>query len=391
VSRRWGLAALLALSSFAAAGCGATQMHVAAMDEMERARAGADTQEGARLAPELNARAEQERRISLDAHAHGDDVAATLHAQRALAAYEHALVVARLARAQTELADAQKALADASAEAQQVEASRAGLDKQVQDLEGRLRLARERLMPAVSDGATGDREGARLVAARSMATEARLLCDAAQLVAGDAAGLGDANDALAKLDDRFAKRPHPAPIDDAARARAQCLDVLTRVRRAAGEDAGASDALLSELSAAGGWDPVRDERGVVVTLHDAFHGPALAPDAAKRLADLGRVAAAHPGFAVQLVVHDAVEPALAGRAPAPKDTTDAKRADAATQALVAAGAPAARVKSETAGAREPIVDPSDAKARARNERLDVVFVATGASAAAGASPAPASK
>jgi len=387
VSRRWGLAALLALSSLAAAACGATQMHVAAIDDMERARAGADTQEGARLAPELYARAEQERRISLDAHAHGDDVAATLHAQRALSAYEHALIVARLARAQTELADAQKALADATAEAQQVEASRAGLEKQVQDLEGRLRLARERLMPAASDAATGDREGARLVAARSMATEARLLCDAAQLVAGDAAGLGDANDALAKLDDRFAKRPHPAPIDDAARARAQCLDVLTRVRRAAGDDAGASDALLSELSAAGGWDPVRDERGVAVTLHDAFHGPALAPDAAKKLADLGRVAAAHPGFAVQLVVHDAT-------APAPKDTTDAKRADAATQALVAAGAPAARVKSETAGAREPLVDPSDAKARARNERLDVVFVATGGSAAAaGAAPsaAPASK
>jgi len=376
-----GLAALIALSSFAAAACGATQMHVAAIDDMERVRAGADARESARVAPELNARAEQERRISLEAHAQGDDVAATLHAQRAIAAYEHALVVARLARAQTELADAQKALADASAQAQQVEASRASLDKQVQDLEGRLRLARERLMPAASDSATGDREAARLVAARSMATEARLLCDAAQLVATDAAGLGDANDALSKVDARFTKRPHPAPIDDAARARALCLDVLTRVRRATGEDAGASDALLSELSAAGGWDPVRDERGVVVTLHDAFHGPALAPDAAKKLGDLGRVAAAHPGFAVQLVVHDAT-------APAPKDTTDAKRADAATQALVAAGAQAARVKSETAGAREPLVDPSDAKARARNERLDIVFVATGASAAAPAPPLP---
>lgn len=370
MSGRSLLAALLALTSFAAAACGATQMHVAAIDDMERVRAGADTQEGARLAPELFARAEEERRISLDAHAHGDDVAATLHAQRAVAAYEHALVVARLARAQTELADAQKSLDDASAQAQQVDAARAGLEQQVQDLEGRLRLARDRLMPAASDKATGDREAARLLAAQSMATEARLLCDAAQLVASDASGLDDANDALVKLDDRFAKRPHPAPIDDAARARAQCLDVLTRVRRAAGDDAGASDALLSELSSAGGWDPVRDERGVVVTLHDAFQGAALASDAAKRLADLGRVASAHPGFAVQLVVHDAT-------APAAKDTTDAKRADVAVQTLVAAGAPAARIKSETAGAREPLVDPSDAKARARNERLDVVFVATG--------------
>jgi hypothetical protein len=388
VSGRWALAGLLALVSFAAAACGATQMHVAAIDDMERVRAGADTQEGARMAPELYARAEQERRIALDAHAQGDDVGATLHAQRSVAAYEHALVVARLARAQTELADAQKAVSDASAQAQQVEASHASLEQQVQDLEGRLRLARERLMPAASESATGDREAARLLAARSMATEARLLCDAAQLVASDAAGLSDANDALAKLDDRFTKRPHPAPVDDAARVRAQCLDVLTRVRRAAGDDSGASDALLSELSSAGGWDPVRDERGVVVTLHDAFHGPALAPDAAKKLGDLGRVAAAHPGFAVQLVVHDAT-------APAPKDTTDAKRADAAVQALVGAGAAATRVKSETPGAREPLVDSSDTRVRARNERLDVVFVSTGAAAPAAAaaapSPAPASK
>lgn len=367
--------ALTLLVALSCAACGATQMHVAAIDDMERVRAGADTQEGARVAPELYARAEQERRFSLDAHAHGDDVGATLHAQRAVAAYEHALVVARLARAQTELADAQKSLADATAQAQQVDASRAGIEKQVQDLEARLRVTRDRLMPASSDSATGDREAARLVAARSMATEARLLCDAAQLVATDAAGLGDANDALGKLDDRLAKRPHPAPIDDAARARAGCLDVLTRVRRATGDDAGASDALLAELSAAGGWDPVRDERGVVVTLHDAFQGASLAPDATKKLADLGRVAAAHPGFAVQLVVHDAT-------APGAKDTTDAKRADAATQTLVAAGAPAARVKSETAGAREPLVDPSDAKARPRNERLDVVFVATGTPPAA---------
>lgn len=365
------LACVLALCCGA---CGATPMHVAAIDDMERVRSGADAQEEARMAPELYARAEQERRISLDTHAHGDDPAAELHAEHAIAAYQHALVVVRLARAQTELADAQKALSDTSAQAQQIDASRASLEKQVQDLEDRLRVARDRMMPAASEAATGDREAARLVAARSMATEARLLCDAAQLVSSDAAGLTDANDALAKLEDRFTKRPHPAPIDDAARARAQCLDVLTRVRRAAGDDAGAADALLAQLSSAGGWDPVRDERGVVVTLHDAFQGAALAPDAAKKLADLGRVAAAHPGFAMQLVVHDAT-------APGPKDTTDAKRADAAAQALVAAGAPAAHVKTETAGAREPLVEPSDAKARARNERLDVVFVATGSPAA----------
>jgi hypothetical protein len=207
------------------------------------------------------------------------------------------------------------------------------------------------------------------VAARALALEARLLCDSARLVSKDAAGLGDAEGELTRVEGRLGGRA--APIDEAARVRARCLDVLTRARRAVGDDAGASDALLSELSAAGGWDPVRDERGVVVTLHDAFRGQELGGEAGKKLKELGRVAAAHPGFALQVVVHDA-EP------PREKDGTDARRADVAVEALVAGGATAARIKPELAGARAPLVDPRDGKQRARNERLDVVFVASAA-------------
>jgi hypothetical protein len=108
----------------------------------------------------------------------------------------------------------------------------------------------------------------------------------------------------------------------------------------------------------------------MVTLHDAFRGPELAGEASTRLKDLGRVAAAHPGFALQVVVHDA-------QAPAPRDDADTRRAGAAVQALVAGGAPAGRIKPELAGTRAPLVDPGDAKQRGRNERLDVVFVASG--------------
>src|ERR1019366_6404435 len=176
--------------------CGGPLAHVAALDDMERVRGGAGAQEGARLAPEADARAEQERRIALALHDWGDDVGAVLHAERAVAAYDHALVVARLARASTEQADAQKALDDATTQAQTVEASRASLEHDAQELEGRLRVARDRMMQA----------------ARSMGVEARLLCDAAQLVAADAAGLADANGELAKLDDRLAKGASPAPI-----------------------------------------------------------------------------------------------------------------------------------------------------------------------------------
>jgi hypothetical protein len=346
-------------------------MQGVSLDRMDRVREGADVQAGAKVAPEAFARAEQERAAALSARAGGDTLAAELHAEHAMAAYEHAVIVARLARATTELADAQKALGDATARAQEVDASRASLERDADALEQRLHAARDRVLPAVSAAATGDREAARLVAARSMTVEARLLCDAAGLVAESAVGLPEASAEVAKLEARVAgPKTAPAPIDDAARARARCLDVLTRARRAEGGDASASDTLLAELSAAGGWDPVRDERGVVVTLHDAFRGGALASEADKRLQELGRVSSAHPAFGLEVVVHDAVEPS--GR-----DGTDLTRSLAATQALVTGGAAKGRVKAELAGARAPIVDPSDAKARGRNERLDVVFVAAG--------------
>jgi hypothetical protein len=355
-------------------GCAGAPLHIAAMDDVERVRMGPDVKQTESLAPEAYARAERERRYAIDAKAAGDDVAAALHAERALAAYSHALVVIRRSRADAELADAQTALDETSTQAQAVEASRAQLERDAQELEKRLRIAQGRMMPAASDRAPADREAARQVATRSMTVDARLLCDAAQLVGGDAAGAGVAglSDALTdvgKLEDRLLKGVAQAPIDDAARVRARCLDALTRSHRTTGDDADASDALLAELSASGGWTPGRDERGVVVTLHDAFQGAGLTPDATAKLKDLGRVAAAHPGFALQIVVHDA-------NAPSAKDPTDSKRADAVTQALVAGGATAAKLKTELAGARAPVVDPSDQKARGRNERLEVVFVRT---------------
>jgi outer membrane protein OmpA-like peptidoglycan-associated protein len=367
-------------------GCAAAPVRVAALDEMERVRTGPSAFEGARLAPEAYARAEQERDLARRAHASSDDLGAVLHAERAFAAYGHALSIARLAHATAELADAQKALDDATIQEQALDASRARLDREADELQQRLRVARERVLPAASAPATPEREAARSLAARSLGVEARLLCSAARLIAADAPGLADADHEVAALDEA-AKTPHPtaaaaaAPatprgrdlIDDAARARAHCLDVLTRARRGAGYDTGSADALLAELSAAGGWDPARDERGVVVTLRDIFRGAEpieLTAAAAAKLQELGRVAAAHPLFRVQVVVHDA-------RAPAASETVDAKRADAAVQALLHGGVDPPHVKAELAGALAPIVDPNDTKARGRNERLEIVFVGSG--------------
>ncbi len=384
-------AAFLAAAAPMGVGCAGAPMRVASLDEVERVRVTDASKDAASRAPEIHARAEQEREFARAAHAGGDDVAANLHAERAIVAYGHAGAVARLSGAIAALADAQKALDDATAQEQSLAASRAKLELDAQDLERRAQVARERLLPASSGEATADREAARLAAARALATEARLLCGAAQLVgagavgAADPAGVNDAQAEVERLDGRLAKPSAPAPapqgaaagsaarpaiIDDAGTVRARCLDALTRARRAAGRDEGRADALLAELSATGGWDPTRDERGIVVTLRGVFQGPTLTDDGKAKLEGLGRIAASHPGFGVQLVVHDALPPAA-------KDESDARHADAAVKALVTGGAPAARVKAELAGARAPAVDPGDARLRARNERIDVVFVSGG--------------
>jgi hypothetical protein len=157
------------------------------------------------------------------------------------------------------------------------------------------------------------------------------------------------------------------PIEAAARARASCLDALTRTRRAAGsaEDA---DALLAQLSARGGLSPSRDERGVVVTLRGAWKGTALTPDAERDLRELGRIAAAHPAYPVELVVHDGTPPTEREHA------DDVARGRAARAAMSAGGAAVTDANVETVGAALPTLDPAGPDARARNARLEVVFV-----------------
>jgi hypothetical protein len=92
---------------------------------------------------------------------------------------------------------------------------------------------------------------------------------------------------------------------------------------------------------------------------------------AARLVDLGRVAAAHKGFVLQVVLHD-------GQPAPPKDDTDARRADVVIAVLMSGGAAPATIHAEQAGVREPLVDAHDPRARSRNERLDVAFVSASA-------------
>jgi outer membrane protein OmpA-like peptidoglycan-associated protein len=376
---------LLALAS----GCAGAAVTSGAgrVDEAQRMRAGLGGRDAQTLAPQAFAAADEELRLAKDAQASGDTVSADLHADRALATYNRAIALARLARATEDEAAAAGALARAASEAQNFSTQRKAVDREADDLEKKLRVVREAQLPPASGPADPERERARVVAAQSLVTQARLLCSAARLVSPQAPGLTDAEAAVTGLEKQIDSAKTAITIDPAARARAACLTSLTKARRAAGPDADQADTLLGELSQATGQGtveppgtgtakradlaPARDERGVVVTLRSAFKGEKLTPEAETSVKDLGRVAAAHPTFAVQVVIHDAQAPSTADTA------SDRKRGDAIVQALVAGGISATKVKVELAGSRAPVVDPKDARHRDRNARVEIVFVSAG--------------
>jgi len=374
-----GLVGAIGIAASAIVACGATVISVASVDEVERVRSTETALEGARLAPDVYARAEQERDLARRSHASGDDVAANLHAEHALAAYSHAVVVARIARAAAERTDAQATIDATTVQQQALEATRAKLETEAAALEQRAQTLPARSNAPPSASSTAAREALRSTLGRSLLVEARLICDAARLVFPGADDVARAQTAAVAMAERIdADRPgHPSasapssvppprsvPIDDVARIRAQCVDVLTRARRATVDTLGRADVLLTELSTTGGWDPSRDERGVVVTLRDPFRGIRLTDTTMGKLKELGRIAAAHPAFALQVVVHDSTTPA-----PGPKTDGDIRRGDAAVQALLAGGASASRVQAELG-----VADPSDPRTGARTEQLDVVFV-----------------
>jgi flagellar motor protein MotB len=374
-----------ALVVAAAAGCASGPAAVPRVAEAERTRSSLEGRDAQTLEPQAFAEADQALRAARDAQRAGDSAAAELHAERAVAIYQHAVALARLVRATEETERAKNELERASEQAERYGAARKAAEREAADLDRQLKIAREAERPAPSGPADPERDRARLVAAQSLAVQARLLCSAARLVSPAAPGLAEAESEAAALEKKLEAAPRPAPIDAAAHARASCLAALTKARRAGPPaEPDQSDLLLGELTRAhsAGGDPAaprvpvavpiaevvssRDERGVVVTLRSLFHGDTLSPKGQAAIAELGRVAAAHPTFGVQIVLHDATRPSAAETA------LDAKRGEAIAKTL--AGAGATKTKVEQAGARAPIFDPADAKRREKNARVDIVFV-----------------
>ncbi len=383
-------AGALGASLYAASAC-APVPRPQVLSQIDAVRGGAAATEASNLAPGAYAAAEKLRKEANAAFTAGDNAGAQILGERALAAYAHAQALSRIARAEAGADAAQLVLTSSKKEVGGLDTEQTRLAAEADALELKLRVARDAQPIEPSGRADPERERARAAAAKALALQARLLCAAARLLqsapppatpmqsagpAPDPKQLEEATAALTRVEAQLgvgegAKPPSgPAPIDEATRARAGCLAALTAVRRAATpvtKAPGAGDTLLSELSAMGTLSPSRDDRGVFVAFRGVFDGRgALVPAASARLAEIGKIAAAHPTFPVEIVVHD--------DKPVPARDEAAQRArGAAVAKAIADTARGARIETILAGNAAPVVDPAGAD-RARNARVEIVFV-----------------
>lgn len=348
------------------------------LGDVDQVRVGPAALEAKELAPAAYAHAEKLRGEADAAYAAGDLAGAQILGEQALAAYAHAHATARISRADGRAEKSKAELSAAQAELAKIEADQARVSAEADALDLKIKVARDAQPLVPSNRADPDREAARLAAARSLAVQARVLCAAARLLAADTpkdpeveklkTTIDEANAAADRLDLAVGPTATLAPIDQASRTRAGCLSALTLVRRARSPLArasGAGDALLSELSQAGSWSPSRDDRGVFVALRGIFSGDALSQPGDAKVAEVAKVASAHPTFPVAVVVH-------AEKAPSAKEEAALRaRADAVVAALKKGGI--TRVTSVVAGASAPVVDPAG-KDKARNARVEIVFI-----------------
>lgn len=354
----------LPLTLLLAAAC-ASPARPQIMTEVDRTRDGRSVAEARKSAPQAYARAELLRQRAEQAFADDDLPAAQILSEQALAAYLRATLEARLTLAETRLAQAKLTEKQQAARLAQLEGEQQRISAEAADLELRVKVARDSEPLAKSEPASPEREKARREAGRAIVTQGTLLCVAARLVEPGRSALPPL---LAKADELKKKLETnaPTPIDDATALRSDCLRELTLARRPRAQQnpaQGESDSLLAELSRAD-FLPFRDDRGVVVALHAPREAGKLASKVSQKLAELGRVAKAHPPFPVLVVGHDA-------RVGAKDDGLVSQ----AVEALKAAGA--TQVEGRSAGSTTPVVPPDRAGAAARNERLEIVFVSPG--------------
>ena len=357
-------------------------------DEIGKSKAVMEAKE---LAPPAWARAEKRRIEAHEALAKGPQARAQFLGEEAIALYHQAVALARLTKAALREKAAQEDREALEKELRELDAEQARATADVDALEARLRTARAVQRPG--DGSP-ESERDRREAAKSFVVQGKLLCAAARMLgaaekgaqggpissddpttpANVARDLAKAEATVRDLEQSVADPKKPAPLEEAAAARAECSGILARARRglSARVGVGSADALLEELGAMAqtskglALEPRRDERGVVAILRSGFEREELSAAAKDRIQELDRVAAAHPAFPIAIVVH--TDKALSG----PERKSWEQKGAAISRAL--GSVPDGRKLVVVAEDALPLVARGSSE-RANNTRVEIVFVA----------------
>ncbi|MFO0666333.1 MAG: hypothetical protein U0174_20425 [Polyangiaceae bacterium] len=324
-------------------GCGGAALTGVHTQDVEAIRGRAVSAGAASGAPLALASGDAARARAKSYRANGDVTSAGIEDDRAIANYQRAIALTRASVAERALATATSEQTRTKEQLAIAIAEREKAERIAEDYEQKNKVLESLAAPDATQKSP-EREAARLEAAKSFRAQAQLLCHAAGILGADTKA----------ADDRLREaQGAPRDIDLATQARATCLSVLTQGRRAAGDKPGHPDALLGELASAKQWDVVRDERGVVVTLRSVFAGSSVTKPTEDALLELGRVAAAHALYKVQV--------AQFGEAPSPARKTSLEGA------LKNAKLPTSVVSVGDAL-------PVSRDRAARNERVEIVFI-----------------
>jgi hypothetical protein len=307
VSLKHGTCLVLLAIAFAS-GC-ATLPKPEALSVVEQQAQLPTTKEAALLAPQAFAHAKQLQQRAEQALEDGDRESAEILAEHALAAYQRALVAARLVRAQQRIDTSQAALDSAETELTRLTQAQQETEAAAKTLELRARVIRDAEALVAVEKASPEREAARQVAASSIVEAARLLCLSARMLDPNADKGGKLSAELDALESRLRNRETPTPIAQAMTLRAECLRTLTLTRRAANQTApetDPADVLLVQLEKAlPAQRSIRDDRGVVLIDGAVFdaRSKTLTEAGKQRVQQVAEIARANPSFPLLVVVH----------------------------------------------------------------------------------------
>jgi hypothetical protein len=335
------------------------------LDESSQAATNPALEAEKQWAPQAFARAAQLQEQAEDAFAAGHDAESQALAEAALGALQRAVALARLARAEQRAQSAQFELANLRKSRDELHASQTDLAAQADALELEYKVVRDAEPLEALTPADPGREAARRSLAVSVIEQARLLCLAARLTDA-AAPVADSEKALDELEANLATNPKPTPVNRAVELRSDCLRALSELRRSrslADPTSDASDVLMTELARAlPKHPPFRDDRGVVVSIDNAFDAKGARPETDETLHSLTEIAHAHPQFGVLVVSHT-----RRGR------SLDAPAKDALERWQTSANLP--RLMLRDAGDRLPATILPVRGAPPADPRVEFVFVA----------------